>query len=118
MRAAIFLLIGLIAFVCLFVRTYTSTPAPDRRGGTAVMLAAPTRPIFGSPRGECLGTAESEPVIPCLIASVARAREAGLARVELPFCATCYALSQRIALIGIDEKTARAKQEQIARFGW
>jgi hypothetical protein len=110
---ALFVLLGL-----LFVRSYTVPPAPDRRGGTTVSLAWPNRPLFGSPRGDCLGTPESEPAIACLIASVSRARSAGIPLLSLRFCAACYDLSQRIALIGRDEAAAQARLAQIARFGW
>ncbi|MDF2602635.1 MAG: hypothetical protein K0Q54_5458, partial [Methylobacterium brachiatum] len=34
------------------------------------------------------------------------------------FCATCYALSERIARLGRDEAAVQARLTQIARFGW
>lgn len=107
-----------VAFVACFVRSFTVPPAPDRRGATVVSLAYPGRPFFGSPRGACLGAPIDEPAIGCLVAAVTRAREDGIPLVQLPFCATCYGLSQRIAAYGRDEKTVQAKLDQIARFGW
>lgn len=102
----------------LFLRSYTLPPAPDRRGGTTILLTWPNRPAFGSPRADCLAAPADQPVLPCLIASVGRARDDGITVAELPFCATCYGLSGRIAVIGRDEAAARARLEQIARFGW
>jgi hypothetical protein len=111
--------LGLVlALAALFVRRYSLPPGPDRRGGTLAMPTWPDRPFSGSPRADCLGTAESDLVIPCPIGSVTRSREAGLARWNLPFCLTCFDLSQRIALIGRDPAAVPAKQSQIARFGW
>lgn len=107
-----------LLFVALFVRSYTLPPAPDRQGGTVVSLTYPNRPLFGSPRGECLGTPESEPVIPCLIGSVTRARADGIPLLQLPFCAACYGFSQRIAALGRDADAVRVKEAQIGRFGW
>ncbi len=118
MRLLILLLAAAAAFVGLFVRSYSLPPAPDRPGGTVLLIAGPNRPLFGSPRGDCLGRPEGEPVIPCLMGSVARAREAGLARWSLPFCATCFALSQTIAGIGHDPAAMRRREAEIARFGW
>ncbi len=113
------LALALVLLTCLlFVRSYTVPPAPDRRGGTTVSLSLPNRPLFGSPRADCLGAAESEPVIACLVASVNRARAEGIPLLSLGFCAACYDLSQRIALIGQDEAAAKGRLAQIARFGW
>lgn len=110
---------GLLLLACaLTLRSYTLAPAPDRRGGTTLLLTRPDRPLFGSPRADCLGSPPDEPVIGCLIASVNRARREGLVLAELPFCAACYALSERLALIGRDETAARTRLAQIARFGW
>ncbi len=115
----VLIVLGLVlALAGSFVRSYTLPPGPDRRGGTVLMLAAPTLPFFGSPRADCLGTAESDPVIPCLIGTVTRSRTAGIARLDLPFCLSCYALSQRIALIGRDAAAARSKEAQVVRVGW
>ena len=118
MRAAL-ILPGLVLLTCaLFLRSYTLAPAPDRRGGTTLQLVWPNRPVFGSPRADCLGTPADEPVVPCLIASVGRARNEGIPVAQFPFCATCYALSERIAGIGRDAATTQARLTQIARFGW
>ncbi|KQP96813.1 hypothetical protein [Methylobacterium sp. Leaf117] len=107
-----------LLFAALFLRSYTVPPAPDRRGGTAVSLAWPNRPFFGSPRADCLSFPADEPVIACLIGSVARARADGLPLMQFGFCGTCYALSQRIAGLGRDEAAIRARLDAIARFGW
>lgn len=117
MRALILPLL-FVAFAALFVRSYTVPPAPDRRGGTVVSLAWPNRPLFGSPRAECLGIPEGQPVIACLIGSVARARADGMPLLQLDFCGTCYGLSQRIATLGRDEAMVRARLAEIGRFGW
>jgi len=118
MRAAL-ILPGLVLLSCgLFLRSYTLAPAPDRRGGTTLQLTWPNRPAFGSPRADCLGTPADEPVVPCLIASVARARSEGIPVIQLPFCATCCGLSERIARIGRDDAAVQARLTQIARFGW
>ncbi|AWN43506.1 hypothetical protein [Methylobacterium durans] len=118
MRLALALVGAALLFCALFVRSYTVPPAPDRRGGTTVSLALPNRPLFGSPRADCLGTPDSEPVIACLIASVNRARSEAIPLVSLGFSPACYDLSQRIALIGRDAAAAEARHAQIARFGW
>lgn len=118
MRAAGLALALLIAACALFLRSYTVPPAPDRRGGTTLALTWPNRPLFGSPRADCLGLPDTEPVVGCLVASVNRARSEGIPLLALPFCARCYELAQRIALIGQDETAARARLAQIARFGW
>lgn len=115
---ALLALVGLLLLPALFVRSYTLPPAPDRQGGTVVSLAYPDRPLFGSPRGDCLGLPEGEPVIPCLIGSVARARSDGIPLLRLPYCAACYGYSQRLAARGRDEAAVRTKLDQIARFGW
>lgn len=115
------LLLALTAFLALcalFVRSYTLPPAPDRRGGTIVALTYPNRPLFGSPRGDCLGTPESDLPIPCLIASVARSRGEGIPLATFGFCPTCYDLSVRMAGWGRDPKAVEVKAAQIARFGW
>ena len=118
MRAAL-ILPGIVLLTCgLFLRSYTLAPAPDRRGGTTLHLTWPNRPVFGSPRADCLGTPADEPVVACLIASVGRARSEGLAVIQLPFCATCYALSERIGRLGRDEAATQARLTQITRFGW
>lgn len=106
-----------LAFAALFVRSYSLPPAPDRRGGTVVVLDWPNRPFFGSPRGDCLGQSESDLPIACLIASVARSREA-VVLASLPFCVTCHDLSQRIAAFGRDPASVSAAQARISRFGW
>lgn len=108
----------MLAFAGLFLRSYTLPPAPDRQGGTTLALAYPNRALFGSPRGDCVGTPEAEPVIPCLIGSVSRFRAESLPLLQLPFCGTCYGLSQRIAVLGRDEAAVQAKLGQMARFGW
>lgn len=118
MRAALLALALVLAVCALFLRSYTVPPAPDRRGGTTVSLTWPNRPFLGSPRADCLGTPDSEPVIGCLVGSVNRARAESLPLLALPFCAACYAWAERIALIGRDEGAARARLAQIARFGW
>lgn len=118
MRAAR-LALALVLLACaLFLRSYTVPPAPDRRGGTTVSLTWPNRPLFGSPRADCLGIPDSEPVIGCLVASVNRARAEGIHLLALPFCAACYDYAQRLALIGRDHAAAQARLAQIARFGW
>ncbi|MCJ2072107.1 hypothetical protein MKK75_25460 [Methylobacterium sp. J-030] len=110
---------GLVLLACaLFLRSYTLPPAPDRRGGTTLLLTWPNRPIFGSPRGDCLAGPADAPVLPCLIASVARARDDGITLAQFSFCATCYDLSGRLALMGQDATQAQARLAQIARFGW
>lgn len=118
MRRLLILPLLILAFAALFLRSYSLPPAPDRQGGTTVSLTFPNRALFGSPRGDCVGAPVEEPPIPCLIASVARARNDGFPLLQLPFCATCYSLSQRLAVIGRDEKAVAAKQAQIGRFGW
>jgi hypothetical protein len=111
--------LGLVLAVCaLFLRSYTLPPAPDRRGGTTLLLTWPDRPVFGSPRAACLAAPADQPVLPCLIGSVARARDEGITLAQLPFCATCYDLSGRVAVIGRDAAATQARLEQIARFGW
>ncbi|GJE10113.1 MULTISPECIES: hypothetical protein [Methylobacterium] len=111
--------LGLVLAACaLFLRSYTLPPAPDRRGGTTLLLTWPNRPAFGSPRADCLTGPADQPVLPCLIASVAQARDGGYVLMQLPFCATCYDLSGRIAVMGQDAAATRARLEQIARFGW
>lgn len=117
MRALI--LPGLVLlFAALFVRSYTVPPAPDRRGGTTVLLAWPNRPLFGSPRADCLGLPAGDSVIACLIGSVSRARADGIPLMQVGFCTTCYALSQRAAALGRDEAAVQARLGEIARFGW
>ena len=118
MRTALILPILVLAACALFLRSYTVPPAPDRRGGTTVSLTWPNRPFLGSPRADCLGAPEAEPVIGCLVGSVNRARAESIQILALPFCAACYAWAERIALIGRDEAAARARLAQIARFGW
>jgi hypothetical protein len=118
MRTAMILPVLVLLACALFLRSYTLPPAPDRRGGTTILLTWPNRPAFGSPRADCLAGPEDGPVMPCLIASVARARGDGITVAELPFCASCYDLSGRIAVMGQDAAAVRARQEQIARFGW
>ncbi|GEP03622.1 hypothetical protein [Methylobacterium oxalidis] len=118
MRLALVLVGAVLLFCALFVRSYTVPPAPDRRGYTAVSLAPPNRPLFGSPRTDCLGSPDSEPVIGCLVASVNRARREAVPLLVLAFSPTCYDLSQRVALIGRDGAAAEARLAQIARFGW
>ena len=115
MRLALALL---IAFAALFVRSYTVPPAPDRRGGTVIALAWPNRPLFGSPRADCLDPSAGQPAFVCLIGSVARARADGIPVLQLGFCATCYTLSQRIAAFGRDEEAVQARLAEIGRFGW
>ena len=111
--------LGLVLAVgALFLRSYTLPPAPDRRGGTTLLLTWPNRPAFGSPRADCIAGLADQPVLPCLIASVARARDDGYVLMQRPFCATCYDLSGRIAVIGQDPAATRPRLEQIARFGW
>jgi len=107
----------LSAFAALFLRSYSLPPAPDRRGGTILVLDWPNRPLFGSPRGDCLGLPESEPPIACLIGSVARSREA-VQLASLAFCVTCHDLSQRFAALGRDPAAVAAAQARISRFGW
>lgn len=110
---------GLILLVCaLFVRSYSLPPAPDRAGGTTIALTLPNRPLLGSPRADCLGASEAEPVIACLIASVNRARGEGIPLLTLRFSPACYGLSERIAAIGRDEAAVRAQVARIARLGW
>lgn len=107
-----------LAFAALFLRSYTVPPAPDRRGGTTLSLDWPNRPLFGSPRGECLALPEGQPVIACLITSVARARQDGIPLTQFGFCATCYGLSQRFASLGRDEAATQARLAEIGRYGW
>ncbi|GJE16626.1 hypothetical protein [Methylobacterium marchantiae] len=102
----------------LFVRSYTLPPAPDRRGGTTIALAYPNRALFGSPRGDCIGSPEDEVVITCLIGSVSRFRAETMPLLQLTFCGTCYGLSQSFASLGRDDKAVQAKLAQMARFGW
>ncbi|CAA2145231.1 MULTISPECIES: hypothetical protein [Methylobacterium] len=109
---------AMLLFAGLFVRSYTVPPAPDRRGGTTLALAYPNRALFGSPRGDCVGTPPDEVVIACLIGSVSRFRAESMPLVQLPFCGTCYGLSQSIAALGRDETAVRAKLDQMARYGW
>ncbi len=118
MRMTLILPALALAACALFLRSYTLPPAPDRRGGTTLLLTWPNRPAFGSPRADCLAGPADQPVLPCLIASVARARDDGFTLLQLPFCATCYALSGRIAVMGRDAAATQARLEQIARFGW
>lgn len=106
-----------LAFAALFVRSYSLPPAPDRRGGTTILLDWPTRPLFGSPRGDCLDLPESEVPIACLIGSVARSRQ-GIVLANLPFCVTCRDLSRRIAAFGRDPAAVAAAQARISRYGW
>ena len=41
--------LGLVLAACaLFLRSYTLPPAPDRRGGTTLLLTWPNRPAFGT----------------------------------------------------------------------
>ncbi len=105
-------------FAGLFVRSYTLPPAPDRRGGTTVALTYPNRALFGSPRGDCLGSPVDEVVIACLIRSVSGFRAESLPLLQLPFCGVCYGLSQRIASLGRDEAAVQMKLAQMTRFGW
>ncbi|MGT2486524.1 hypothetical protein ACU4GA_12355 [Methylobacterium oryzae CBMB20] len=49
MRTALILPVLLVAACALFLRSYTLPPAPDRRGGTTLLLTWPDRPAFGSP---------------------------------------------------------------------
>ena len=115
----VLILPGLLLLVCgLFLRSYTLPPAPDRRGGTTLLLTWPNRPIFGSPRADCIAGPSDQPVLPCLIASVARARDDGIVLVQLPFSPTCYDLSGRVAVMGRDPAQTQARLAQIARFGW
>ena len=107
-----------LGFVALFVRSYTVPPAPDRRGGTVIALAWPNRPLFGSPRADCLAISEGQSMIACLITSVARARDDGIPLLQLGFCGTCYGLSQRLAALGRDEDSVQARLAEIGRFGW
>lgn len=118
MRTALILPVLVLGAGALFLRSYTLPPAPDRRGGTTLLLTWPNRPVFGSPRAACLAAPADQPVLPCLITSVARARDDGFTLLQLPFCATCYDLSGRIAVMGQDAAATRARLEQIARFGW
>ena len=106
-----------LAFAALFLRSYSLPPAPDRRGGTVIVLDWPNRPLFGSPRSDCLGRPDSEVPIACLIGSVARSRE-GIVLASLPFCVTCHDWSQRLAALGRDPKAVAAAQARISRFGW
>ena len=107
-----------VVFAALFVRSYSLPPAPDRRGGTTILLTYPNRPFFGSPRADCLGAPEDSPVIACLVGSMNRARAEGIPLLALPFSPTCYGWSEKIALLGRDEATGRAQVARIARFGW
>lgn len=118
MRMTLILPALALAACALFLRSYTLPPAPDRRGGTTLLLTWPNRPAFGSPRADCLPAPADQPVLPCLIASVARARDDGVTLLQLPFCATCYALSGRIAVMGREAAATQVRLEQIARFGW
>lgn len=115
----VLLALGVLLLFCgLFLRSYSLPPAPDRQGGTTLSLTWPNRPLFGSPRADCLGTPAGEPMIACLIGSVNRARSEGVPLLSLRFCQPCYAWSERIALLGRDEAAARARLSEIARFGW
>lgn len=115
MRAVLVMLLG---FAALFLRSYTVPPAPDRRGGTVISLAWPNRPVFGSPRAECLAPQDGQPLIVCLIGSVARARADGIPLLQIGFCGTCYGLSERIAAFGRDEAAVSSRLAEIGRFGW
>ena len=106
-----------LAFAALFVRSYSLPPAPDRRGGTVIVLDWPNRPLFGSPRGDCLGLPDSEFPIACLIGSVTRSRQ-GVVLAGLPFCATCHDLSRRLAALGRDPASVAAAEARFSRFGW
>ncbi|WP_375465438.1 hypothetical protein [uncultured Methylobacterium sp.] len=118
MRAALVVSGVILLFCALFLRSYSLPPAPDRAGGTTIVLTLPNRPLLGSPRADCLGAPESEPVIACLIASVNRARSEGIPLVTLRFSPACYGLSERFAAIGRDEAAVRAQAARIARLGW
>lgn len=124
MRLRASILPGLALLACaLVLRSYSLPPAPDRRGGTTLRLTWPDRPLFGSPRADCLAGPADAPVLPCLIASVARARDDGIVLAQFPFCASCYDLSGRIAVLGQtvtgrDPAQRQARLAQIARFGW
>lgn len=118
MRAALALPALVLLACALFLRSYSLPPAPDRRGGTTISLTLPNRPLFGSPRADCLGAADDGLPIACLIASVNRARNEGITLLTLPFSPALHGLSERIALLGLDEATARARVARIARFGW
>jgi hypothetical protein len=107
----------ILAFMALFVRSYSLPPAPDRHGGTVILLDRPTRPLFGSPRGDCLDLPESDIPIACLIGSVDRSRQ-GIVLANLPFCVICHDLSQRIAAFGRDPAAVAAAHARISRFGW
>ncbi|TXN60537.1 hypothetical protein [Methylobacterium sp. WL6] len=118
MRKALVVLALLVLVPALFVRSYSLPPAPDRRGGTTIQLTLPNRPLFGSPRADCVGAPEDDPVIACLIASVNRSRTEGIVLLSLQFSPTAYGLSERVALLGRDEAAGKAQLARIARFGW
>ncbi|TXM72241.1 hypothetical protein FV226_12720 [Methylobacterium sp. WL12] len=118
MRRALLVLALVVLLPALFVRSYSLPPAPDRRGGTTILLSVPNRPLFGSPRADCVDTPEDGSVIACLIASVNRSREEGIPLLSLPFSPTAYGLSERVALLGRDEAAGKAQLARIARFGW
>ncbi len=117
MRTALILPLLLLAACALFLRSYTLPPAPTAgRHHAPADLAEP--PGLRQPPGRLPRRARGRAVLPCLIASVARARDDGYTLLQLPFCAACYDLSGRIAVMGGDAAATRARLEQIARFGW
>ena len=118
MRRAVLVLALLVLLPALFVRSYSLPPAPDRRGGTTILLTLPNRPLFGSPRADCIGMPEDGSVIACLIASVTRSRTEGIPLLSLPFSPAAYGLAERVALLGRDAADGRAQLARIARFGW